>query len=239
MSATVVSRTRASCRPTSHARAKRGLAWTKGVPELPYVLRPRGLRAGFTALLSVVAVFVLPAAAQAACQSTPTTKPFQAFGDSHDYSLVPNGGFESGTGGWSLSAPGRPPATSRGRSAAAGDSKSLAIDATGTAVSPTVCIDISRPTYRFFARRTSGSWGVLNLKRALAGLVGPHQRDDGRRARQHLGTAWGASPALNIASLLALWNADQDSSVQFVFDPENYGGSWAIDDVYVDPYGRG
>ena len=26
---------------------------------------------------------------------------------------------------------------------------------------------------------------------------------------------------------------------QFVFDPENYGGSWAIDDVYVDPYGRG
>jgi hypothetical protein len=24
--------------------------------------------------------------------------------------------------------------------------------------------------------------------------------------------------------------------VQLVFDPENYGGSWAIDDVYVDPY---
>jgi len=27
--------------------------------------------------------------------------------------------------------------------------------------------------------------------------------------------------------------------VQLVFDPENYGGSWAIDDVYVDPYARG
>jgi hypothetical protein len=24
-----------------------------------------------------------------------------------------------------------------------------------------------------------------------------------------------------------------------VFDPENYGGNWAIDDVYVDPYVRG
>ena len=52
------------------------------------------------------------------------------------------------------------------------------------------------------------------------------------------GPAWAASPALNIASLLGLWNADQDVSVQLVFDPENYGGSWAIDDVYVDPYGR-
>jgi hypothetical protein len=47
------------------------------------------------------------------------------------------------------------------------------------------------------------------------------------------------SPVYNIASLLGLWNADQDSSVQLVFDPENSGGSWAIDDVYVDPYGRG
>jgi len=47
------------------------------------------------------------------------------------------------------------------------------------------------------------------------------------------------SPVYNIASLLGLWNADQDASVQLVFDPENSGGSWAIDDVYVDPYGRG
>ena len=75
----------------------------KEVPDLPYVLRPRGLRTGLTALLSAVAVFVVPAAAaQAACQSTPVTKPFKVFGDQSDYSLVPNGGFELGAGGWSL-----------------------------------------------------------------------------------------------------------------------------------------
>ena len=39
----------------------------------------------------------MPAAAQAACPATPTTKAFQAFGDTNDYSLVPNGGFETGT----------------------------------------------------------------------------------------------------------------------------------------------
>jgi hypothetical protein len=206
---------------------------------LPYVLRPRGLRAGLTALLGALAVFVVPAAAQAACAPTPTTKAFQAFGDSNDYSLVPNGGFEVGTGGWSLSgarvAYGNEPWSVR----AAGDSKSLAIDATGSAVSPTVCIDVNRPTYRFFARRTSGSWGVLNLRVRWQDSSGHTNETTIASLDSNFGTAWGVSSAYNIASLLGLWNANQDSSVQFVFDPENYGGNWAIDDVYVDPYARG
>jgi hypothetical protein len=211
----------------------------KEVPDLPYVLRPRGLRTGLTALLSAVAVFVVPTVAQAACQSTPTTKPFQAFGDSHDYSLVPNGGFESGAGGWSL--PGARVTTGNESWSvrAAGDSKSLAIDATGTAVSPTVCIDIKRPTYRFFARRTSGSWGVLNLRVRWQDSSGRTNETTIAALDSSFGTAWRVSPVYNIASLLGLWNADQDASVQLVFDPENSGGSWAIDDVYVDPYGRG
>ena len=206
---------------------------------MPYVLRPRGLRTGLTALLSAVAVFVVPTVAQAACQSTPTTKPFQAFGDSHDYSLVPNGGFESGAGGWSL--PGARVTTGNESWSvrAAGDSKSLAIDATGTAVSPTVCIDIKRPTYRFFARRTSGSWGVLNLRVRWQDSSGRTNETTIAALDSSFGAAWRVSPVYNIASLLGLWNADQDASVQLVFDPENSGGSWAIDDVYVDPYGRG
>ena len=211
----------------------------EGVPDLPYVLRPRGLRTGLTALLSAVAVFVVPAAAQAACPSTPTTKPFQAFGDAHDYSLVPNGGFEFGAGGWSLSGARVAAGNESWSVRAAGDSKSLAIDAGGTAVSPTVCVDLSRPTYRFFARRTSGSWGVLNLRVRWQDSSGRTNETTIAALDSSSGTAWRVSPALNIASLLGLWNADQDVSVQLVFDPENSGGSWAIDDVYVDPYGRG
>ena len=211
----------------------------KGVPDLPYVLRPRGLRTGLTALLSAVAVFVVPAAAQAACQSTPTTKAFQVFGDVNDYSLVPNGGFEFGTGGWSLSGARVAAGNESWSVRAAGDSKSLAIDSGGTAVSPTVCIDINRPTYRFFARRTGGSWGVLNLRVRWQDSSGHTNETTIAALDTSFGTAWRVSPAYNIASMLGLWNPDQDASVQFVFDPENYGGSWAIDDVYVDPYGRG
>jgi hypothetical protein len=190
-------------------------------------------------VLSAVAILVVPAAAQAACAATPTTKAFQTFGDNNDYSLVQNGGFETGAGGWSLSrsavTTGNEPWSVR----KAGDSRSLAIEAGGVAVSPTVCIDINRPTYRFFAKRTSGSWGVLNLRVRWQDASGRTNETTIAALDSNFGTGWGVSSALNIASLLGLWNADQDATVQLVFDPENYGGSWAIDDVYVDPYARG
>ena len=189
-----------------------------------------------TALLGALAVFVVPAAAQAACPSTPTTKAFQAFGDSNDYSLVPNGGFEAGAGGWQLNRSavtyGNEPWSVR----AAGDSRSLAIDAGGTAVSPTVCIDKTHPTIRFFAKRTSGSWGVLNVR--VRWQDGSGRTNETTMSSLSLGTGWSATPSLNLASLLPLLNDDQDFSVQVVFDPENYGGNWAIDDVFVDPYAR-
>jgi hypothetical protein len=36
-----------------------------------------------------------------------------------------------------------------------------------------------------------------------------------------------------------LWQAGQTLSVRLLFEPAQYGGAWAIDDVYVDPNGRG
>jgi hypothetical protein len=206
---------------------------------LPYVLRPRGLRAGLVALLSTAAVFMVPAAAQAACASTPTTKAFQAFGDTNNYSLVPNGGFEAGAGGWSLSRASVTYGNEPWKVGGSGDSKSLAIDAAGVAVSPTVCVDLNRPTYRFFAKRTSGTWGVLNLRIRWQDDSGRTNETTVAALDSNFGTSWGVSAPLNLARLLPLWHQDQDISVQLVFDPENYGGSWAIDDVYVDPYARG
>jgi hypothetical protein len=46
----------------------------------------------------------------------------------------------------------------------AADGKSLALKATGTAVSPAFCVGVEHPTFRFFARRTTGTWGTLNVK---------------------------------------------------------------------------
>ena len=210
---------------------------------MPYVLRPRGLRAGLTALLSAVAVFVVPAAAQAACPSTPTTKAFQAFGDSADYSLVPNGGFEAGAGGWSLSRRlGGRPATSRGQGPRR---RRLQVarhrrDRHRRLADGVRRHQRIRPTASSRAARAA-RWGVLNLQ-ACAGRTqsGRTNETTSSALDSNFGTAWAAvAGAEHREPCSACGTSTRTSSVQLVFDPENYGGAWAIDDVYVDPYGRG
>ena len=51
-------------------------------------------------------------------------------------------------------------------------------------------------------------------------------------------TAWHPTVPIALSTALSLWNADQSMSVQLVFDPEDSGGAWAIDDVYIDPYSK-
>jgi hypothetical protein len=205
---------------------------------LPYVLRPKGLRPAITALLSAAAFLVVPAAAQAACPSAPTTQPFLAFGDSADYSLAPNGAFESGAGGWALSGASVTAGNESYKVHGASDAKSLSLKATGQAVSPAFCVSTAQPTFRFFAKRTSGTWGVLNVKLRWTG-------DNGQTNEAVVGsvtagdTSWHPTQVFSLSSVLGLWNSSQATSAQLVLDPEDYGGNWSIDDVYIDPYVRG
>jgi hypothetical protein len=205
---------------------------------LPYVYRPKQVRGTLAAMLGAAALtFAVVPAAHAACATTPTTKAFAAFGDNADYSLAPGGAFESGTAGWSLSGASAANGNESAKVHGAADSRSLAINATGQAVSPSFCVGIQHPTFRLFARRTNGSWGVLNVKVRAKGsdgvvnetVVGSVTAGD---------TSWHPTAPIALSTVLGLWNGDQSASVQLVFDPEDYGGAWAIDDVYIDPYSK-
>jgi hypothetical protein len=187
--------------------------------------------------VAVVAALAVPAAASAACPSAPTTKAFQTFGDSSNYALAPGGTFESGAPGWGLNGAYVANGSESFAVHSPSDSKSLAIASGGVAVSPTVCVDIDHPTFRFFAKRTSGGWGVLNVKLRWTGTNGAV--NETVVGSLNGATTWQPSPAYNLSRTLPLQDADQTIPVQFVFDPENYGGAFAIDDVYVDPYARG
>jgi len=206
---------------------------------VPYVARPKLPRRRLVAVAAttVMTLFGVPAAAQAKCDPLPVTKAFQAFGDTADYSLLSNGAFESGTGGWSLSGASVVAGNESYKVHASTDSKSLAIGATGRVVSPTFCVSTDHPTFRLFAKRTSGSWGVLNV--ALHWKVDSGAWQDTVVGSITSGTAWTPTPSFNLSQILGLWNADQVGTAQIVLDPENFGGDWAIDDVYIDPYTRG
>ena len=206
---------------------------------MPYVYRPKQVRGTLAAMLGAAALtFAVVPAANAACVDTPTTKAFAALGDNADYTLAPAGAFESGTAGWSLTGARVVDGNESAKVHGAADAKSLAIAATGTAVSPSFCVGIQHPTFRLFARRTSGTWGVLNVKLRVTRpngvvnetVVGSVTADD---------TAWHPTTPIALSTVLDLWNAGQSASVQLVFEPEDFGGAWAIDDVYIDAYSKG
>ena len=119
----------------------------------------------------------------------------------------------------------------------ASDSHSLAIKANGTAVSPAFCVSIAQPTFRFFARQTSGSWATMVVKLRWKDSSGAVNTTTVGAINGS--TSWQPSQVFALASTLPLWQSGQTLSAQLVFDPEDYGGAWAVDDVYIDPYARG
>jgi hypothetical protein len=202
---------------------------------MPYIIRPRCVVSTLaTAFATALLMATAPVAANAACPVGPTSHPFTKFGDGAAYSMLPGGSFESGAPGWALSSA----AVVAGNESfeVAGGSRSLAIQPRGVAVSPALCVSTAYPSFRFFARRTSGSWGVLNVVLRWTDASG--NTHNTTVAAIQSGTSWTISPILKLASTLPLWQSGETLSARLVFQPEPYGGAWAIDDVFVDPYSR-
>ena len=205
---------------------------------MPYSLRPKHGRRALGAVVGALALGLIGVpAAQAACAPTPTTKAFAAFGDQSDYSLAAGGSFETGTPGWTLSGASVVSGNESFKVHGAADARSLAINATGTAASAPFCVAQEHPTFRLFTRRTSGTWGVLNVKlRWTDERSVSHETVVGSVTAAD--TAWHPTVAFNLAPVLGIWNSTQAMTARIVLDPEDAGGAWAIDDVYVDPYSR-
>ena len=116
----------------------------------------------------------------------------------------------------------------------AGDSRSLLLPAGSAATTPPVCVGLNEPTMRYFARKNSGLLSTMAVSVQVQLQLGvwvtlPIGVD--------LGGAWHPSlPSLVVANLLPLLPPDM-TAVRFKFAPL-LGGSWQIDDVYVDPRNR-
>lgn len=173
------------------------------------------------------------------CDDGPITQPFQRFGDSGNYKLLPGGSFEAGTDGWQLS--GGAKIVSGNESYKVGGathSQSLTLPGGGAAVSPFTCVGLSEPTLRLFAKRNSALLGLvstLNVEIQVKTSLGlslwlPVLPGDLG------GSSWHPTAEMPlIANILPLSTSDK-TPVRFRFTP--LLGSWQIDDVYVDPFMR-
>ena len=207
------------------------------------------LRIGCTASIALAALSFGAVSANAgvlvssapSCDGQPLSTPFAPWPwlDPASYTPLPGGSFESSTAGWSLSGGATVGNGNESYYVAGAGTNSLTIPSGGSATSPVICVGIEHPTLRFFAKRNSGGLlGVVSTVRvdvlfeSTLGLV----------SSLPIGVvlpsnSWQATlPMTVLANLLPLLPGNY-TPVQFRFTPL-LGGTWSIDDVYVDPYQR-
>ena len=185
---------------------------------------------------ALVAVAFAAASAQA-CPYSGAEQVFKPWGDSSSYVLAPDGGFEAGGSGWSLSG---------GAKAVAGnesfylndasDTKALALPAGSSAASPPICMAIDTPHFRLLARNTGDPSSTLRVEATylLLGLirtktVGTIKASPNWAPTQQLST---------VLTLSTIVGTLIPSAIQIRITPVGSGGNWQVDDLYIDPFAR-
>jgi hypothetical protein len=167
------------------------------------------------------------------CAAQTLSQPFLPWADPAQYVLAPGGDAESGNG-WTLTG-GAAPALGNEpwKVTAATDSASLNLPAGSTATTGVMCVGIEHPTLRFFASSTT-PLDALTVEVLFEDATGTVQDLTIGRMTNN---SWTPTPVMPVVvNLLALLPGEK-TAVAFRFTPEGTG-SWRIDDVYVDPYGR-
>jgi hypothetical protein len=190
--------------------------------------------AAFMGAPAHAAVLVEPAGD---CPAEAGSRVFARWLDPARYVLIPDGGFERGADGWTLSSGAVVVAGRNQPWGRPGDAAALVLRSGARASSPPVCVGLEHPTLRFFARNTGSLLGVLTVEVIVRSSLG-------RTVALPIGVVAGISrswsptlPMPVLGNLLTL--LDGGTSVSFRFTAAGLGSSWEIDDVYVDPYVKG
>jgi hypothetical protein len=191
--------------------------------------------------VAVVAALAISAPAQAGllvssatnCDDQVLEQPFLPWADPASYVLAPSGTFEQGAGSWGLSGSasvglGDEPFDVH----AAGEVQGLALPPGSVATTGAMCVGIEHPTLRVFARNGGSVLSTLKVEVLFEDASGDvHALPIGLLTA---GSQWRPSVVMPIVVNLLPLLPGERTAVAFRFTPN--GGSWKIDDVYVDPY---
>ena len=193
------------------------------------IVRLGSLAAALVATIALALAGASPAhaalIATGTCDAAPLSKPFAAWGDAHDYKLLPGGDFEDALQGWTLGG-----ATVVG-GGAQGSARSLELTPGDSVQTPSTCVNTSYPTFRMFARNITGAGTVMVSVVYRLPLVGPVAVPVGVVALQN--GAW--SPSLSMLTASTVTGALSNGTAQVAIRFTALLGSVAIDRLYVDP----
>jgi hypothetical protein len=165
------------------------------------------------------------------CAVQEASQVFAAWLDPSFYTLAPQGDFEGPTT-WTLGSGAAPVAQ---QSPYGTGSQALSLGQTGTAVTPSFCVDVTQPTLRFFVKNSGPALATLNVDAIFTDLSG--SRRTLQIAKLTSGASWAPSPIVPlIVNQLATVSATGTSSIQLKFTAASGKGTWVIDDVEIDPF---
>lgn len=199
-------------------------------------MKSNSLRKLMLVAVAALATVALFATSAQACSYSGAEQVFEPWGDQSNYVLAPNGGFEAGGLGWNLGG---------GATVVDGnesfflndpaDTKSLALPAGSTAVSPSICMSIDTPSFRLLARNSGDPSSYLKVEATypLLGLIRTKTLSTVKA-----GPSWAPAQQMStVLSLSTIVGTVIPSAIQIRITPVG-GGSWQVDDLYVDPFAR-
>ncbi|MGA2010503.1 MAG: hypothetical protein ABSH51_08240 [Solirubrobacteraceae bacterium] len=168
---------------------------------------------------------VITRAAQPTCPQGTVSEPFAQWGDTSTYQLIPDGDFESSGAtfaGGAARVAGSEPYAATGVLG----QWSVSLPAGGSVTSPSMCLDASEPTLRFF---TQGSGNVLvqivdNGVSIPVGTVSAASR-------------WQPSPV--VVTGAPMLGPQSGGTAQVSVRLTALSGNPRVDDVFIDPWNRG
>lgn len=205
---------------------------------MPYVMDWPPKRVLAVALVGLAMLVAAPGASadSSGCPAPPSSPVFSPFGDNASYSLVPGGNFEGSMAGWTLDGASVVNGNEPWDVGNSSDSQSLNVSAGGEAVSPSFCVTNAFPNWRFFALSNGGSGWHSGIRVSIQWT--DQNGNTGEVPVAYLPSGlfsqWEPTRSLMLGALLQDGTTMQ---VRLVFDAGS-GGSWNIDDVYVDPYAK-
>lgn len=202
-------------------------------------LKRNGRMYMLVAVVALAALAALPAPASAgvlvesatSCEAQRTSKPFARWGDWADYALAPGGSFERGTQRWQLAGASIVAGNESFYVGSEADRYSLRLDPRESATSPVMCVGLEHPTLRLFAYNRGALLSMLSVEVIV-------ETSSGLTTSVPVGVAlpsssWRPTPIyLVVANLLPLL---PDNYTPVAFRVRAHGGTWWIDDFYVDP----
>ena len=197
------------------------------------IILPAAL-AALTLAVPAASADLIPGTANGGCPSS-GSQVFAPWADDSSYVLAPNGGFESGGAGWTLT--GGAAVVSGNEPFLPTGTHSLSLPSGATATSPVICVGPHDVSMRMFGVDDSGTDGGLYVKVIWYGLLS-QVLGTTDFATYAPGGSWAPTAKLSSTGAVAvpLVPLLGSTSARVQLTPIGAGSRWQIDDLFVDPW---